>query len=280
MVCSFEFGSNGWSKGGGLYAASPWFRRSWRRPRTRGRASPPARSRAGRAWSAAPWISPTSLPRSSSSDGRVASALTPSGFRAVSPIAPPRITSLSLALAKSTATFGRRDRIARIGDQGRTRHEARDRGDVRAFESDLGEAVLGDLDGGAGLLHLRAQLLHFGDREARVVGHDDHARVLTNTSLSVATSSRFSGSVHWALSGWRGLEEAAPPAAPVARNRSEPAGGPSAFWTTLSQALSPILGRKTPPNRARWFEPIDQLPGYRPRRHKIRSSPSMQVLSA
>ena len=47
-----------------------------------------------------------SLARNSSSDGSAASALTPSGFRAVLPIAPPKITNLSLVLAKSEATFG------------------------------------------------------------------------------------------------------------------------------------------------------------------------------
>src|SRR6266550_4285056 len=49
---------------------------------------------------------PISLARSSSSDGSEASAFTPSGFRAVVPIAPPRITNFSCALAKSMATLG------------------------------------------------------------------------------------------------------------------------------------------------------------------------------
>ena len=52
------------------------------------------------------WIRPTILARSSSSDGSAASALTPSGLSAVLPIAPPRMTNFSFALAKSTATFG------------------------------------------------------------------------------------------------------------------------------------------------------------------------------
>ena len=185
---------------------------------------------------------PTSLARSSSSDGRVASAFTPSGFRAVLPIAPPRITSLSLALAKSTATFGRRDRIARVGDQGRTGHQVRDRGDVGAFESDLGEAVLGDLHGGAGLLHLRAQLLHFGDRKAGVVGNDDH-RGLGEDLVERRDELSFSCSVHWALSGWRGPKgklrrlHLSPKKSTRPGLRAEPS------WTTLSQALSPISAK-------------------------------------
>ncbi len=52
------------------------------------------------------WMRPTSLPRSSSSEGKVASYLTPSGFSAVRPIAPPRMTSFSLSLANATAIFG------------------------------------------------------------------------------------------------------------------------------------------------------------------------------
>src|SRR5438067_7451357 len=39
--------------------------------------------------------------------------------------------------------------------------------DVGAFESDLGEAVLRDLHGSAGLPHLLAQLLHLGDRDRK-----------------------------------------------------------------------------------------------------------------
>ena len=99
-------------------------------------------------------------------------------FRAVLPIAPPRMTSLSLALAKSTATLGAATGSLRIGQQRRALQKGPDRGDVRAFESDLGEAVLGDLHGGAGLPHLRTQLLHVGDREAGIVSDDDDAGVV------------------------------------------------------------------------------------------------------
>ena len=49
---------------------------------------------------------PTSLARSSSSDGKVASDLMLSTFNGVGPMAPPRITSLLKSLAKATATFG------------------------------------------------------------------------------------------------------------------------------------------------------------------------------
>src|SRR5438067_12161806 len=50
--------------------------------------------------------------------------------------------------------------------------------DVGAFESDLGEAVLRDLHGSAGLPHLLAQLLHLGDRETGIVSDNDDVRGL------------------------------------------------------------------------------------------------------
>jgi hypothetical protein len=134
---------------------------------------------------------------------------------------------LSFPFAKSTAALDGRD--------------------VRAFESDLGEAVLRDLHGGAGLLHLRPQLVHVGDREALVVGHDDHARVRKH-AVERRDELAFCCSVHWALSGWR---KGLPPVAPAAQGalglRLEP---PQA---ALSQALSP-----RPPEApwVRWFEPI------------------------
>src|SRR4029079_4854455 len=48
-----------------------------------------------------------------------------------------------------------------------------DAGNVRAFKSDLGEAVLGDLHRCASLPGLLAQDLHLGNREAGIVSHDD-----------------------------------------------------------------------------------------------------------
>ena len=143
---------------------------------------------------------PTSLARSSSRDGSVARALTPSAFREVLPIAPPRITNLSLSLAKSTATFGAATGIAAVGQQRRPLQKGRDGGDVRAIESDLGEAVLGDLHGGARLLHLLAQILHLGDREAGIVGHDDDAGGLEDL-LEEADELLLFRSIHVALSG-------------------------------------------------------------------------------
>ena len=119
--------------------------------------------------------------------------------------------------------------------------------DVRAFESDLGEAVLRDLDGGTGLLHLRAQLLHVGDREASIVGHDDHARVREH-AVERRDELAFCCSIHWALSGWTDL---GPPVAPVAQ-------GPSAC---ASSRLKRRSRKPCPPGhvhrtrRARWFEP-------------------------
>ena len=74
------------------------------------------------------------------------------------------------------------------------------RGDVRAFESDLGEAVLGDLHGGASLLHLLAQILHLGDGQAGIVGHDDHPGGLEDL-LEDADELLLFRSIHGALSG-------------------------------------------------------------------------------
>ena len=44
-----------------------------------------------------------------------------------------------------------------------------------AIESDLGEAVLGDLNGRASVAGLLAQVLHLGDGQAGVVRDDDDA---------------------------------------------------------------------------------------------------------
>ena len=51
-----------------------------------------------------------------------------------------------MILGESHGGLGRRHRIARISDQGRPLEQGTDRGDVRAFESNLGEPVLGDLN--------------------------------------------------------------------------------------------------------------------------------------
>ena len=64
-----------------------------------------------------------------------------------------------------------------MGDQGRPLEKGPDRSDVRAFESNLGEAVLGDLHGRASLLHLLAQTLHLGDGQAGIMRHDHHRRL-------------------------------------------------------------------------------------------------------
>ena len=71
-----------------------------------------ARKLAGRAPATAPaslvagaWIRPMILPRSSSSDGRVASALTAAASSALPASPPPTIVNLSLRLANATAAF-------------------------------------------------------------------------------------------------------------------------------------------------------------------------------
>ena len=64
-----------------------------------------------------------------------------------------------------------------MSDQGRPLEQGADRSDVRAFERNLGEAVLGDLNVGACLPHLLAQTLHLGDRQAGIVRHDHDRRL-------------------------------------------------------------------------------------------------------
>ncbi len=99
--------------------------------------------------------------------------MTPFGSSAVLPIAPPMITNRSWVLAKSTAALGAAtgspEKAIRVGP---LRRDA-DRGDVGAFKSDLGEAILRDLHGGACLLHLPTQSLHLGDREPGIMSNDD-----------------------------------------------------------------------------------------------------------
>src|SRR4051812_34413728 len=74
-----------------------------------------------------------------------------------------------VTLGKVDGDLGRRHRVARIGDHGRPLEQGHDGGDVRAIESDLGEAVFRDLHAGARLLHLPSQSLHLGHREAGIV---------------------------------------------------------------------------------------------------------------
>ena len=78
-----------------------------------------------------------------------------------------------MRLGEIDGDLRRRHRIARKGDQGRPLEKRRDRSDVAAFESDLGEAVLRDLHARASLLHLPTQSLHLGDRQAGIMSNDD-----------------------------------------------------------------------------------------------------------
>src|SRR4029077_11471869 len=55
-----------------------------------------------------------------------------------------------------------------------------DRGDVGAFKSDLGEAILRDLHGGACMLHLPTQSLHLRNREPGIMSNDDALGGLEN----------------------------------------------------------------------------------------------------
>jgi hypothetical protein len=93
-----------------------------------------------------------------------------------------------------------RNRVAGIGQQRRPPEQGTDGSDIRAFESDLREAVLRNLHGGTDLLHLATKLLHVGNREACIVGHDDNARALEHL-VERRDEISFCRSVHLALSG-------------------------------------------------------------------------------
>src|SRR5215470_14199240 len=88
---------------------------------------------------------------------------------------------LLVCLGEVGGDLCRSDRIARIGDHGRPLQQGDDRGCVSAVESDLGEPVLGDLHRRARLLHLPAQVLHLGHREARILSDDHDVGALEDT---------------------------------------------------------------------------------------------------
>ena len=172
------------------------------------------------------------MARSSSSDGSVASALTPSAFRAVVPIAPPRITNLSLSLAKSTATFGAATGSLRISDQGRTLQQ----GPRWTRRPCLRER---SWRGGSWrpsrwrqpASSARRKLLHLGDRQAGVVGHDDDPGV-SKTPVQRRDELMLFRSIH-VLSPVGDPTVGPPPVAPAA-----PVGREARAGATLS-ALSP-----------------------------------------
>ena len=117
---------------------------------------------------------PMSLPRSSSSEGSSASALTAVASITVLPSAPPRTTNLSFPLAKADGDLGSRDGIGGVSHHGRTHEEVLDPGCVSAIKSKLGETVLGDLHGRPRLGHLVPQVVDLVHSQSLVVGHDDH----------------------------------------------------------------------------------------------------------
>src|SRR4051812_1806275 len=80
---------------------------------------------------------------------------------------------LFVRLGEVGGDLGRRNHIARVSEDRRPLQQGTDGSDVRAFESDLGEAVFRDLHGSASLPHLLAQRLHLGDRETGILGDND-----------------------------------------------------------------------------------------------------------
>src|SRR5262249_62365423 len=97
-------------------------------------------------------------------------------------------------------------------------------GCVRAFESDLGETVFGDLHGGARLLHLLAQGLHLDDREAGIVSDDNGVGVLEDT-VHFRDELFLSRSIHCKLFPvWRPVFRVAAPPVATSRPPSWPFG--------------------------------------------------------
>jgi hypothetical protein len=115
-------------------------------------------------------IMPTSLARSSSSDGSVASAFTPS---ALSEVVPTENDKLVIDLGEIGSDLRRRNRILRIGNQRLSLEQIDDASGVRALKSDFGETVLRDFDGTAGCAHFRPKVVHLRNGDTGVVGHDD-----------------------------------------------------------------------------------------------------------
>ena len=85
---------------------------------------------------------------------------------------------LLVALGDIDGDLGRCHRIVGIGDHGRPLQQGTDGGCIRAFKSNLGEAVFRHLHAGASLPRLLTQGLHLGHRKAGVVSDDDGVRGL------------------------------------------------------------------------------------------------------
>ena len=106
---------------------------------------------------------------SSSRDGILATAETPAGSSPVPRHGAAEDHELVVVLGELIRDLGRSDGILGIGEHGHAREESGDRCGRRSFEGDLGERVLGNADRTAGFAHLRAEALHFRNRETRVV---------------------------------------------------------------------------------------------------------------
>jgi hypothetical protein len=117
-------------------------------------------------------IMPTSLARSSLSDGSAARAFTPS---ALSEVAAHRATEndeFVIPLGEIGRNLRRCNRIIRISDQRLSLEQIDDAFGASTLKSDLGETVLRDFDGAAGLTHLRTKIVHLRDGDTGIVGHD------------------------------------------------------------------------------------------------------------
>ena len=138
---------------------------------------------------------PRSEAMSSSRDGIFATASTPAGSRAVASHCAAEDHELLVLLGDSRRRpwpqrRGLRNRPARSCPSGGRRSSRR-----RSFKGDLGEPVLGNANGPAGLAHLRAKVLHLGNRETCVVGNDHHARAFEDLA-EFLDHFLFLGSIH------------------------------------------------------------------------------------
>ena len=110
---------------------------------------------------------PTSLARSSSSDGRVASALIPIGTKNVRAHRAADDGELLVAVRVGDRHLRRRNRVGRIGDGGRPLEQAFQAFVLRAFQSALCQPILSDFVAGPCTPHLAPKIAHFGHRESR-----------------------------------------------------------------------------------------------------------------
>ncbi len=140
-------------------------------------------------------MQPTIEAISSSRDGIFDTASTPARSRAVSPIAPPRISNFLLSLAKSSADLGRCHGVFGIGENGHARQESAMRCDTAYPRGRSWRACSWQHARTRPPRGTRAQVLHLGNRETDVVGNHDDARAFEDLA-EFLDHFLFLGSIH------------------------------------------------------------------------------------